>query len=241
MKAGGYAWLGCFALMLANAASAQQGPAVGGTAATPSDADLVAARCAIGEEKFLPADYYYCLAAQSYGQHQYRYALRFFRTAASWASKPAQYVLGVMALNGDQQPVDRPLALAWFTLAAERPGSAYADDYQALLKQTTPEEQRRADALLAQMRPIYGDANAAARAQDRYQSAIAKIKNTDSYCIAGMWRWGDEPSSPQAAASSDSCAPTPTVIAQLDKTADTVFQGWSGHVTVGPLQNVPKP
>ncbi len=79
--------------------------------AVPSDADLANTSCTSGEERFLPGDYYYCLGTQSYGAHRYQKAQKFFTTAASWASKPAQYVLGIMALNGDQQPVNRPLGL----------------------------------------------------------------------------------------------------------------------------------
>lgn len=82
------------------------------TVLTPTDAQLAGSRCVSGLEKFLPADYYYCLAAQTYGEHNDAQAQRFSHTAASWASKPAQYVLGVMALNGDHQPINRPLALA---------------------------------------------------------------------------------------------------------------------------------
>ena len=84
-----------------------------------ADPALADAKCISGMEKFLPANYYYCVAAQSYGAGHYEQAQRLFRQAAAWASKPAQYVLGVMALQGDHQSIDRPLALAWFALAAE--------------------------------------------------------------------------------------------------------------------------
>lgn len=96
----------------------------------PSDADWDNAACATGEEQFLPGDYYSCLATQRYGLHHYVQARKFFTTAASWASKPAQYVLGIMALDGDHQPANRPLAAAWLALAQMRP--TYGDTTTAV-------------------------------------------------------------------------------------------------------------
>ncbi len=109
----------------------------------PSDADLAKANCIIGEERFLPGDYYYCLGGLTYGQHNYGESTRFFTTAASWASKPAQYVLGVMALNGDHQPKNRALALAWFALASERPDSRFKAPYDEVYKASTRPNARR--------------------------------------------------------------------------------------------------
>lgn len=200
-----------------------------------SDADLAKTRCITGEEKFLPADYYYCLGTQSYGEKKYSAAKRFFTTAASWASKPAQYVLGVMALNGDHQQPDRALALAWFSLAAERPDSHFAAVYNQLLKQTTPREHETAQALLVKMRPVYADATAAKRAQERYDSGMASLKNQESYCMAGMQDAWKDPVDPQ------SCPPVQQVVARIDKAAEVVFDGWQGHVTVGTLQQVHQP
>lgn len=209
---------------LPSATSAAQTP--------PSDADLAKTRCVTGEEKFLPADFYYCLGEQSYGQKQYSAAKRFFTSAASWSSKPAQYVLGVMALNGDHQRPDRALALAWFSLAAERPDSHFAAAYNNLLKQATPREKDDAQALLAKMQPVYGDATAAKRAQERYESGMASLKNQETYCMAGTQQLGDDPVDPQ------SCPPVQLVVARIDKAAEAVFDGWQGHVTVGALQQV---
>jgi len=109
-----------FTLLLCLGASALNAQDAQSPTSPPSDDQLANAKCISGMEKFLPGEYFYCLAAQSYGEKKHRYADKFFKEAASWASKPAQYVLGVMALNGDQQAVNRPLALAWFALASER-------------------------------------------------------------------------------------------------------------------------
>jgi hypothetical protein len=224
------------------AAVAAQEPAVASsTQAATSDADLANTRCVIGEEKFLPADYYYCLGTQSYGQNKYSAAKRFFTTAASWASKPAQYVLGVMALNGDHQQPDRALALAWFSLASERPDSHFAAAYNDLLKQATPSEIASAQALLAKMLPVYGDATAAKRGQERYEQGMALLKNQTSYCMAGMSDIGHGAATMDSPADGDTCLRVESVQARVDKAAEIVFDGWQGHVTVGPLQQVHQP
>jgi hypothetical protein len=202
----------------------------------PSDADLARAHCVIGEERFLPGDYYYCLGGLTYGQHNYKQSVRFFTTAASWASKPAQYVLGVMALNGDNQPRNRALALAWFALAAERPNSRFQEPYDEVYKASTRAEHRAADALLEKMRPVYGDATAAVRAQERYIEGMKWLARMNSggnqYCMAGMGTI-DRP-----AMNVVGCPPVQQVVTTIDNKASTVFEGWAGHVTVGSLQQV---
>ncbi|MET0330707.1 MAG: hypothetical protein ABW154_04685 [Dyella sp.] len=213
---------------------------------TPSDGQLASARCIIGEEKFLPADYFYCLASQSYGQHRYSYAQKFFQQAAAWGSKPAQYVLGVMALNGDQQPVDRPLALAWLRLAAERQRADYQQAYQQLYAATSAREHQAAEALLRSMRPTYGDAVAAVRAESRYHDGmkqLTRMGNGSTYCMEGMFDTaalaGDTPGGGvPPSISPTQCPSVQAVAATVDKQAASVFDGWQGHVTVGALQAV---
>jgi hypothetical protein len=202
----------------------------------PSDADLAAAHCVIGEERFLPGDYYYCLGGLTYGQQHYSQSVRFFTTAAGWASKPAQYVLGVMALNGDHQPRNRALALAWFALAAERPESRFKAPYDEVYKVSTQAEHRAADELLEKMRPVYGDATAAVRAQNRYTEGMKWLARMNSggnqYCMAGLGTL-DRPVTNAAG-----CPPVQQVMTTIDNKAATVFEGWAGHVSVGPLQQV---
>jgi TPR repeat protein len=216
-----------------------QAPASASSAdSVPSDADLASAHCAIGEERFLPGDYYYCLGTLTYGEHNYNESLRFFTTAASWASKPAQYVLAVMALNGDHQPRNRPLALAWLTLAAEREGSRFQAPYEQLYKASSQSERLAADGLLAKMRPTYGDATAATRAQERYIEGMKwlnRMNNGGRICLAGMSTLDRPATDPSA------CATVQQVVASVDQQAASVFEGWSGHVTVGALQQVDTP
>jgi hypothetical protein len=212
--------------------------------ATPlSDSQLASAGCIIGEEKFLPADYFYCLASQNYGQHRYGNAQKFFREAAAWGSKPAQYVLGVMALNGDQQPVDRSLALAWLSLAAERQRVDYQQAYQQLYAQASAGERQAAEALLHRMRPTYGDATAATRAEARYHDGmklLTRLGNNSTYCLEGMFDTsalaGGAPPGEALMITPAQCPSVQAVAATVDKQAASVFDGWQGHVMVGPLQ-----
>lgn len=215
-----------------------QDSAPASSSSVPTDKDLAKSDCIIGEERFLPGDYYYCLGTLTYGQHNYSDSQRFFTTAASWASKPAQFVLGVMALNGDQQPRNRALALAWLALASERSDSRFKASYDQVYKASTMAERRAADDLLAKMRPVYGDATAAVRAEKRYQDGMAILQRQDTppgqmYCMEGVT---DQLSGPQRP-----CQPVMMYTETIDKAAVNVFDGWTGHVTVGPVEQVSAP
>jgi hypothetical protein len=205
----------------------------------PTDAELASTQCAIGEEKFLPADYYYCLGRQTYGERRYAYAQKFFTAAASWASKPAQYVLSIMALNGDHQPVNRPLALAWLTLASERPNSDYKLAYESLYNSASASERKAAEQLLVTMRLTYADNTAAVRAEKRYAAGMATLtklsNNGGKYCMAGVTSMAQTNTDPT------NCPDVQIVMKAIDTTAATVFDGWVGHVQVGPLQQVSGP
>ena len=228
------------ALMVSMALPAGAQTSAASTADTPpTDADLANARCVSGEEKFLPGDYYYCLGSQTFGLGHYQNSQRFFTTAASWASKPAQYVLGIMALNGDHQPVNRPLGLAWLALASERPNSNFQQAHDTAWKSATEAERKQAEQELATLRPVYGDATAGPRAERRYadgMTMLTRLSNQGAkYRMAGM----NDPSKPNA--DPTSCPPVQMVMKMVDTAAINVFEGWSGHVTVGPLEQAAPP
>ena len=207
----------------------------------PTDQQLADTRCIIGLEKFLPADYYYCLASQSYGEKNYGQAQTFFHTAASWASKPAQYVLGVMALNGDHQPVNRSLALAWLTLAAERHTERFEQAYVALRDHLSSRQRAESETLLRSLRPVYADATAATRAEARYHGGMQMLRRKgigSSYCMQGMFDAAQLAGSTIGPDQAMACPQTTTLAAQIDKKAADVFENWHGHVTVEPLQPV---
>lgn len=230
---------------LASVIAAQDAPAASSTPPA-SDEQLAGAKCVSGMEKFLPGEYFYCVAAQSYGLHKYRYADKFFKEAASWASKPAQYVLGVMALNGDQQPVDRPLALAWFTLAAERHTPRFQAPYDELKGQLTPAETAKADVYLASMRKTYADAVAAPRAERRYRDGTGRLVGSaapSTYCMQGIRDFRDlaGPGNGMAVGANSAvespCGTAESAVKYVDSKASDVFEDWNGHVTVGAIEN----
>ena len=214
--------------------------------ATPSNEQLASTKCISGMEKFVPGDYFYCLATQSYGENKHRYADKFFKEAASWASKPAQYVLGVMALNGDQQPVNRPLALAWFALASERHTPRFQAPYDELKAQLSPAEIAKSDDYLASLKKTYADAVAAPRAEERYRDGVRRLVGpaaTGTYCMAGV----RDASANGGSGSMDagaisalaaSCPPSAVVVKFVDSKAADVFEDWSGHVSVGAIDPV---
>ena len=207
----------------------------------PTDKQLADTRCIIGLEKFLPADYYYCLASQSYGEKNYGEAQKFFPTAASWASKPAQYVLGVMALNGDHQPVNRPLALAWLALAAERHTERFNQAYVELREHLSPREREESEKLLRDLQPTYADATAATRAESRYHDGMQMLRSKglgSNYCMEGMFDTAQLAGSTIGPDQAMACPQTTTLAVQIDKKAADVFEDWHGHVTVEPLQPV---
>jgi hypothetical protein len=216
------------------------------SASPPSDEQLASAKCISGMEKFLPGEYFYCVAAQSYGENKHRYADKFFKEAASWASKPAQYVLGVMALNGDQQPVNRPLALAWFALASERHTPRFQAPYDELKGQLSPAELAKADDYLDAMKKTYADAVAGPRAEQRYRDGVRRLVGaaaSGTYCMEGVRDASKLAGSGSMdggtiGALTSSCVPSQVVVKYVDSKAADVFEDWSGHVSVGAIDPV---
>lgn len=205
--------------------------------AAPSDADLAKTVCVPSEERILPGDFFYCIAERSYGHGNVAESQRFFKEAASWASKPAQYVLGVMALNGDHEPADRPLGIAWLALASERPNSSFREVYETAWRSATPDERERAQSLLKAMRPTYGDIAAAPRAERRYADGMARFNRAAARgdgisCMAGDQNLGADPND------NAHCMSSQKMAMALDKAAANVFDGWTGHVTIGDLSTV---
>lgn len=225
--------------------AAQAPPAGAASQSTPpTDAQLADQQCSVSEEQVLPGDYYYCLGAQTYGAGHYDQSLKFFTIAASWASKPAQYILGVMATNGDHQPVNRSLGLAWLALAAERHREDFVATYQSAYASATVEDRRAAEDLLQRMRPTYADATAAKRAERRYRDGMKALTRIDNYagihCLSGI-STTNQGASDSPSNGSVACVQTSSLLPTIDKAAAKVFEGWSGHVSVEPLQQVNTP
>jgi hypothetical protein len=204
---------------------------------------LANARCVIGLEDYVPAHYYYCLAIKSYGLQRYRDTHRFLLEASRWGSKQAEYLLGIMALDGDHQAIDKPLALAWFSLAAERHGEFYETAYQQLRASMSEKDIAASKALVQRLGPDFTDAMAADRAEDRYQQGMLKLhamRKNDTICLSGMIDWNhvNGNASPDVARAAAAHCPTPRTLENIvNADAEDVFEGWGGHVTVGPLDS----
>lgn len=197
-------------------------------------------QCPPGLERFLPGIYYYCVGARDLARHRDGRGREMLELAAAWGSKPAQLTLGIGYFKGDGAPMNRPLGLAWLGLAAERRDPAYVAIFKSAWDKASPEEQARADELWRAMRPKYGDDHAAHRAERRYRHERQELVRNEVYgshiCIAGL-----TVTQVVQTDSSGGClgaVPVSLAARKVDVYADSLFEGWSGHVSVGQLQQV---
>lgn len=211
--------------------------------------------CPAGLERFLPGSYYYCVGVRDLARGDTARSRSMLKIAAAWGSKSAEFLLGIGYYKGDSWPLNRPLGLAWMGLAAERKDPAYTSIFTSAWKQATPQEQAAAQILWEEMLPKYGDARAAHRAALRYSHERDAMTRNAVYgakvCIEGI-NAGKLTSAPVGTAgnafeqlSNDSPCPSalpPSMVAdRLDRFAEQLFEGWTGHVIVGTLQQVPAP
>ena len=79
------------------------------------------------EDHARPGEVFFLRAAAAVRHKDYKFAADMYKVAASWAFKPAQYNLAVMYFKGEGVAADKPLAMAWAALAAERGEQDYVD------------------------------------------------------------------------------------------------------------------
>ena len=208
--------------------------------------DLAKAYCPRGLERFLPGSYYYCVGGRDMATGNTARSRRMLQIAAGWGNKSAQFLLGMGYYKGDVEPLDRPLGLAWMGLAVERRDPTYSAIFNSAWQRATPQERARAQTLWQAMLPTYGDARAARRAELRFKherdALLARGTMGQQTCIAGLnvasisavfpEYTGNDTTSPCAGAE----LPVEILAAKLDVYAEQLFDGWAGHVTVGPLQ-----
>jgi Sel1 repeat-containing protein len=127
------------------------------------------------EEDGRPGQYYFIKAVDASKRHQYRFAIDMYRASASWAYKPAQYNLAVAYLDGDGVPVDKPRAMAWAALAAERKDADYVEARELIYAALTKEEFAKANEIWRELKLTYGDAVALERAKTRWAEVRAGI------------------------------------------------------------------
>ena len=90
------------------------------------------------------------------GDHA-RALLIYERDLAPKGDKYAQYMAGYMYLSGQSVPVDRPRALAWYRLAAERGDPVLVEARDALSRQLSPAEISASNQIFAELWQAMGD------------------------------------------------------------------------------------
>ncbi|GAA0708117.1 sel1 repeat family protein [Dokdonella soli] len=122
-----------------------------------------------------PGQKYFFYAVNAISRHEYHFAIDMYQTAASWAYKPAEYNLAVMYLKGEGVPVDRPRAMAWMTLAAERGDKDYVAARELLYANLSADEFTQANAIWRDLKKTYGDEVAMPRAKARWAQVRAAM------------------------------------------------------------------
>ncbi len=182
--------------------------------------------CAEGYERLLPGEYYACRARYHFERKHYSQLMETLKEAAHWASKDAQYTLGLIYLNGDVPgvPSNRPQAIAWLALAAERKDATYAHMYSLVCLHSTPVEIRAGAVMFQKMSLEYGDKVAGTLAVRRFNREMKPIE--DAANRGGlMWLSGFSPFPENGV----------TMLVRLHGMADNFFEGLRGTVTVGEL------
>ncbi|HXO99900.1 MAG TPA: hypothetical protein VN813_05325 [Luteibacter sp.] len=208
----------------------------------PDQKDIVSRSlmpCPGGLERFLPGDYYFCAAARSYWSGHEGLARESLKDAARWASKPAQYALGVMYFNGDHAQKNRPLGLAWLALAAERHDPAYEPTFISAYRQVSPDELAQANAYWKELKDTYADNVAAPRAERRfdheYQQIAWAVNFGGSIFIDGVTLPYGYTGTPEGAPLQSGFS-----LGRLLQTQKAMyFYGYASHVFVGDAELVP--
>lgn len=206
-------------------AAADDGPASASSSAAATEAKIYG--CAEGFADILPGEYYACRARYHFQRQHYRQAVEMLKDAAHWANKDAQYSLGLLYYNGDTPdvPANRPLALSWLALAAERKKSEYVQAYILVHQQSSPAELEAAGVLWQKMSLEYGDKVAGLRALRRFNHEVEPLEDAANF--GGIVYLNGYSPFPE---------PANKVISDVHAIADKEFDGLVGTVTVGSLQ-----
>ncbi len=228
MKAGwkSLGWIVWGLLATTSSAFADDAPAsASSAAAAPADARIYG--CSEGFANILPGEYYACRAKYHFQRKHYRQAVEMLKDAAYWANKDAQYSLGLIYFNGDMPdfPTNRPLALAWLALAAERKKSEYVQAYDTVHQQSSAAELEAGGVLWQKMNREYGDKVAGLRALRRFNHEIQPLEDASNF--GGIVYLNGYSPYPETAGK---------VVNDLHSIADRDFDGLVGTVTVGSLQ-----
>lgn len=111
-----------------------------------------------GDYQFYHPDYGHRMdGLRAYGDGNYGYALRDFRTAARFADKPADAMIASMYWEGRGVRQDRATAYAWMDLAAERGYPWLLADRERYWDALSDDERKRAIEVGAALYAEYGD------------------------------------------------------------------------------------
>ncbi|HVI55888.1 MAG TPA: SEL1-like repeat protein [Luteibacter sp.] len=224
--------------------------ATGAVSATDAASSSVAAKaelrktiqgCAQGLERLLPGDYYFCAAARDLGHGHNAASRERLRDAAHWASKPAQYALGLMYFNGDEGPANRPLGLAWLAIADERHDPRFEGAFVQAYTQSTPAERAQANQYWLELKEDYSDAVAGQRARRRYTNEMRNIEAASLFGGSVFIDGITPPDGPgfgefnNGESSRVSGSHGFAVNRSLNKAGEDFFRGMAGTVTVGEI------
>jgi hypothetical protein len=200
--------------------------------------------CAQGLERLLPGDYYFCAAARDLSHGHNSLSRERLRDAAHWASKPAQYALGLMYFNGDEGPSNRPLGIAWLALADERHDPRFEGSFIKAYAQATPAERAQANEYWLQLKEDYSDAVAGQRARRRYTNEMRNIEAASMFGGSVFIDGITPPNGPgfgefnNGETSRVSGQTGFAVNRTLNKAGEEFFRGMAGTVTVGEVTPV---
>lgn len=125
-----------------------------------------------------PGEYYFQLGVNAYNKHDYAHAIAMYKVAASWAYKPAEFNLGLIYFQGLGVPADKPRGAAWMSLAAERGARKSEKARDLMLGKLGKSEFDKTFAIWQELKPIYGDEVALARAKARWAQVKASKTGT---------------------------------------------------------------
>ena len=138
------------------------------------------------EEDGRPGQYYFLKAVDAVQHRNYRFAIDMYETSASWAYKPAEYNLAVMYMKGEGVAIDKPRAMAWAALAAERGDADYVAARELIYADLSKEEFARANEIWRELKKNYGDAVALERAKTRWAQVKAGMTGSHVGSIGNL-------------------------------------------------------
>lgn len=182
-----------------------------------------------------------------------QHAISMYQVSASWAFKPAAYMLGLIYFRGEGVPVDRPLGTAWMRLASERDTPLFVKARDAMTQLLSQQQRVRADALWKSLSKTYADTHALKRAKARWIATWHRQTGSRASCnpvglvktsfpsAGGSFAGGMGQSQLASINNSTACDNvdpySPTFLRNPD---NPMFQTAIGIVTVGPLQKSDK-